>query len=250
MTKYYIYKIVDCYYVGSTKDIKKRYQSHKHYKYNINDERGQLPLYVYMRENDISINLEIIDVIEGTQEDAYKKEQEWIDKLNTLQCGNNSKCAYKSREDKLLYGRLYMRLKRSDESFLVKQKEYNKEYYHKNQKREQERAKQYYKDNIDKVTLRKRKKVICPICHKEHSHDSTARHNRRNHLIHPPTETREEYIERIQKEKEEKARIRKEKKKILNAERKNKPKKKCDVCNKILAYSSWHNHIRVCHKIT
>ena len=73
MTKYYIYKIVDCYYVGSTKDIEKRYQNHKHYKYNINDKRGQIPLYKYMRENDISIDLEIIDVIEGTQEDAYIK---------------------------------------------------------------------------------------------------------------------------------------------------------------------------------
>lgn len=90
MPKHWIYKLYckngsDETYVGSTNDLKKRIQSHKS-----GCKRSNQLVYCVIRGNGgwSNWNYEILETIEEcTRDEAYIKEQCWIEKINpTLNC--------------------------------------------------------------------------------------------------------------------------------------------------------------------
>jgi hypothetical protein len=108
-------------------------------------------------------------------------------------------------------------------------------------------AKHYWGEEVrDKINAKKREKIQCPICLLEYSRQSKARHNKRNHFTNPPTETREDYLERKEQIKQAQKVARKAYMKKLNAKRKHKPKQKCGHCKKLVAHGTLNQHYKYC----
>ena len=207
---WYIYRIKGTNYIGSTKDIHHRRNQHQTTSFNPNDRCYNYPVYKYIRLSNINeIELEILDWKKCDKHNALLLENEYIKKYDSIENGQNNQLAYLSREEKI------------------------------------KRARVYYKKNKDEINSKKKIKWTCPICLSKINNDGKARHNKRIHFTNPPTETREEYVERKKKRKEEQEAKQKENKKKSNALRKNK-KSQCERCDKILAYGTLQQHYKYC----
>ena len=83
------YNVTDC-YVGSTKHLSNRIQTHKAHCNNFESRDHHLKIYKFIRDNGRWYNwhfvpLQIVDC--ETKQDAYKAEQYWIQNLNAnLNC--------------------------------------------------------------------------------------------------------------------------------------------------------------------
>lgn len=216
---WYIYKIEGTNYIGSTTDLHHRQNQHQTTCFNTNDRCHTYPVYKYIREQtDITtIKLIVLDWKYCFKHNALLLENEYIKKYDSIKNGQNGQLAYLSNEDRLKYAR--------------------------------ERAKAMYELKKDEINLKRGEKIQCPICLVEHNKGGKARHNKRIHFTHPPTETREEYLKRIEEEKEDKKTKRKAYMKKLNAERKYKPKQECMYCNKKYAHGTLNQHYKYCKSI-
>ena len=90
----YIYTIHDA-YVGSTKNVNKRFTSHKLSLTNPKNKDYNRKLYQYMRENGLEIEMNVIDTC--PIDEQYIREQYWMDKL---QLEYNDIRAYSTPEQK------------------------------------------------------------------------------------------------------------------------------------------------------
>ena len=88
----YIYTIHDA-YVGSTKNVNKRFDSHKSAYTNPTNADYNKKLYQYLRENGLEIEMNVIDTC--PIDEQYIIEQEWMDKL---QLEYNDRRAYSTPE--------------------------------------------------------------------------------------------------------------------------------------------------------
>ena len=136
---FYIYKIKDVNYIGSTKNIKERTVRHRSNTNNKNSNTYNLLLYQYCRKKNKKIKLEILAV--------YKKkcsiklralvEQYYINLYDSINNGFNCNMAFCSEKQKLE--------KRRSRINKQKKTEYDKIYYSKNKAKIKQQKKIYYK---------------------------------------------------------------------------------------------------------
>jgi len=133
---FYIYKIKNLNYIGSTNDIKHRINQHKHSYYNKNSRDYDIPLYHYIREKKINIELEILFCYKKECSNKIQRlvEQFYIDKYDSVNNGLNIINAFTNN------------------------KKYVHEWYEKNKTRKKK------KDNNFWNNYYKKDKIKCSIC--------------------------------------------------------------------------------------
>jgi len=139
---FYIYKIKNLNYIGSTSDIKRRTQHHKTKCFNKNLRYYNFLVYQYIREKKINIELEILF--------CYKKkcsfkiqrliEQYYINKHDSVNNGLNTNNAFTNN------------IKGNRES--------SRKYIKKNKEKIKEYKKKYREKNKEFIN----QKIICSVC--------------------------------------------------------------------------------------
>jgi len=161
---FYIYKIKDINYIGSTNDIKKRTIEHKNNCYNENCKNHNLLVYKHIREKNIKIELEILGVYKRKCNNKIKLlvEQFYINKYNSINDGLNTYNAFTNRKKyvKKHYQENKEDFKKYREENKEYYKEYNKKYYEDNNEYYKEYYKKYYEDTKQKFKI----KINCPKC--------------------------------------------------------------------------------------
>jgi len=165
--KAYIYciynnKFKKDFYIGSTKDFKKRMDCHKSDCYNTNSRGYNYTLYKFIRDNGgwsewskmIIATVDVADKLE-----KRKIEQVYIDHLQP--CLNDYR-SYQTAEQR----------KECD-------KQYHKEYYNRNKEQLIERQNEYTNKNKEQIKEWKNKIMIC-ICGSKYTNANKARHERTN----------------------------------------------------------------------
>ena len=171
---FYVYKIKDVNYIGSTNDIKNRTREHNFNSYNENSKNYNYLIYKYIREKQIEIKLEILGVYKKKCSKRIKLlvEQFYINKYNSINNGLNSRNAFTNIKK---YKKIYR--EKNKEHNKKYQKEYYKKYYQENKEKEHKRHKKYRENNKKKINKKRKEKIICPIC------DSLiTKHNFKKHL--------------------------------------------------------------------
>ena len=191
---FYIYKIKNLNYIGSTHDIKKRTNQHKSKCWKKTSDKYNLLVYQYIREKKINIELEILF--------CYKKkcsfkiqrlvEQYYINKHNSVNNGLNMHNAFTNN---IKASREYAKEYRKNNPKKCKEynKEYCKKYYKKNRKKMNEDHKKYRKENKEIINeyhkkyleknreilnQKKKTKINCPLCNDLISRRNLKRHQR------------------------------------------------------------------------
>lgn len=144
---FYIYKIKDVNYIGSTKNIKERTVRHRSNTNNKNSNTYNLLLYQYCRKKNKKIKLEILAV--------YKKkcsiklralvEQYYINLYDSKNNGFNCNNAFSNQKQKLELAKQYHLKYRNKLKNKQKKIEYDKIYYSKNKEKIKQKQKEYYK---------------------------------------------------------------------------------------------------------
>ena len=75
-------------YIGSSVNIKKRWYEHKRTLRKYESENVKLQ-NAWSKYGEPAFKFIIVEVVDGTKEDLYKKEQFYIDKFNSVRCGYN-----------------------------------------------------------------------------------------------------------------------------------------------------------------
>ena len=140
MDNYVFYKIecldnsVDFRYVGSTKNLKKRTISHKHYCNNENNKVYNSKIYKTIRANGGWCNFRVVEI--GAKEQINKRQAEQVeeDYRIALEASMNSQRCYTTDEQKKEYN-----------------DEYRKEWTENNKEKIAEQHREYYKNNKDKI---------------------------------------------------------------------------------------------------
>ena len=164
--------IKDC-YVGKTKELNKRWTCHKKSCNNQNDDKYNLKLYKFIRENGNIDNWNIIEIDKGEYDDKDSsiRERYWFEELNA---NLNSCIPSRTRKEKC---------KEYREKNKEKLNEYNKSYYLNNIEKERIRHKEYREKNKDEINKKKYEKFICEcggsyiFCHKS-THFKTKKHQK------------------------------------------------------------------------
>lgn len=206
---FYIYKMKDIKYIGSTNDIKLRTETHKTSCYNKNSKDYNYLIYQYIREKQMDIELKILGVYKRKCSFKIRRlvEQYYINEYNSVNNGLNTYNAFFNRKkylkkynkqyreenkDKLneynkKYNKEYNKqyYEKNKNKLIEKQKEYyeeNKEYYkkryEKNKEKELKRFKKYYEDNKKKINEKKKQKINCCKCNCLIRKDSLKRHQK------------------------------------------------------------------------
>lgn len=146
-------------YIGSTKDLKKRIQTH-YYAYNNGNESNlknyNMRIYKHIRDNNIDWNTIIFETIEEVPFDKLKNvEGQYIRKYKECILNHRVDCRTipewreenkeKVKEWQREYNKLQYPLKREE---VLEQK---KEYYKKNKEERLSYQKQYYYDNRQRI---------------------------------------------------------------------------------------------------
>jgi len=168
---FYIYKLANLNYIGSTKDINKRLISHIGACYYCKRHKN-IKVYKYIRENNIKIELIILAVY--NKNCSYKiqrlVEQFWINKYNSKHNGLNTDNAFTNKKKmQLIYNKQYYqnnkeREKKRNKDYYYKNREYNLEYasnyLQKNREEINKKRRMAYQKNKNKINI----KINCPKC--------------------------------------------------------------------------------------
>jgi len=143
---FYIYKMKDVNYIGSTNDIKHRVVEHRYNCYNNKSKRHNLILYQYVREKQINIQLEILAVYKKKCSNKIQRlvEQFYINKYNSKKSGLNDKNAFINKKKST---RIYSR-----------------NYRKNNPKKCKESYKKWWDKNKVERNKRRNVKINCPKC--------------------------------------------------------------------------------------
>ena len=180
---FYVYKIKDTPYIGSTKNIKNRFLQHKSNAYNSNDPKYNLLVYKYIREKKIIPQLEILFCYKGECSKKIQRlvEQFYINKYDTFKNGLNERCAFFNIKG---------RIERSKQYYLNnidKIKEKHKIYRENNKEKIRISSARYYEKNKKKINEKKKItnkiKKQCLICKRWVRSDSYARHKRSKYCL-------------------------------------------------------------------
>jgi len=173
---FYVYKIKDVNYIGSTDNIKKRTTNHKTSCYNKNSKDYNILVYQYIREKQIEIKLKILGVYKRKCNNKIKRliEQFYINEYNSINDGLNSRNSFtnikkyekkyyqENREKAKLY---YEKNKERKKKYVKKYNEENKEckkkylkkYLEENKEKIKKQRKKYREENKEKIKERKKK---------------------------------------------------------------------------------------------
>ena len=148
---FYIYKMKNINYIGSTNNIKNRTREHKYNCYSENSKMHNLPIYQYIREKQIEIELKILGVYkkECSKRIKFLVEQYYINEYNSVNNGLNTINAFGFDKKKYF-------------------KKYSKKYYEENKAKKKEYQKEYNQYNKEKIKEKRKEKknikINCPIC--------------------------------------------------------------------------------------
>ena len=181
MPIFIFYKIVckdeninDC-YVGKTKDLKRRWYSHKSRYYK---EKNNLKLYQFIRENGGWNNFNMIEIEknEYDDKDSAIREKYWVKELNAT-----LNCQIPSRTQKEILKEYYEnnkeKLKEIHKEWYENNKERKKDYYENNKEKLKEIHKEYYHNNKEKIKEINKEIIICE-CGCEITKKSLTRHKK------------------------------------------------------------------------
>ena len=146
-------------YVGSTNDMKKRYNNHK----GVCNNENNYPVYQYMRDNNGIENFKFKKICDIDEEYRRITEQFYIDTFKP-KC-NTYNAIVDNKEYKKEYNKVYYE----------KNKEYKKEYDKKNKDKKNKRQKEYREKNKEKM---KENRVCCRACRCELRRSDLQRHFR------------------------------------------------------------------------
>jgi len=183
-----IYKIVNKndpeeFYIGSTKNhLRLRWQQHK---CDAKRKHGQL---IYQRMNEIGFDSFQIVLIEdypcNTKDELRKREDYFIGQLKPKL---NKYRAYLTEDEKREYQKNSCKNWREknkekcdehNKRYYLENKKHNKRYYLENKDKCDEYQRRYDLENKDTITLKKKEKVQCKICHSIVRKISMTRHKR------------------------------------------------------------------------
>ena len=168
MTEYFIYKIyckdetITDIYIGSTKDIQKRWIHHKSNCNNENDKEYNCYKYQFIRDNGGIANWDIIKIerLVCDKDEAFIRERYWIE---TLQTSLNK--IIPTRTDKEYYEQNREKLREINKEYRENNKEkiseIKKEYRENNKEKISEKKKEYYEQNKDKINEKRNEKFTC-----------------------------------------------------------------------------------------
>jgi hypothetical protein len=180
---FYVYKIKDTPYIGSTKNIKNRFLQHKSNAYNSNDPKYNQLVYKYIREKKIIPQLEILFCYKGECSSKIQRlvEQFYINKYDTFKNGLNQRWALFNKKG---------RIERSKQYYLNnidKIKEKHKIYRENNKEKIKKYCTDYYNKNCERIKVERRitnkKPKKCLICNRWVRSDSYARHKRSKYCL-------------------------------------------------------------------
>ena len=89
---YLVYRIIECNYIGCTKDLRKRKISHKSILNNSNSKEYDKKLYKYISENNLNFDYLIFKILKENLPDkrtAEMNETMFIIFYNSIDNGNN-----------------------------------------------------------------------------------------------------------------------------------------------------------------
>lgn len=169
---FYIYKIKDINYIGSTKNIKERTYRHRS---NINNKKSStynLLLYQFCREKNKKIELEILGVYKKKCSIRLRSlvEQYYINKYDSINNGYNCNQAFCSNKQRLEYDKKYYKNYYSKNKYKIL--EYNKKYYEK-----------YYPKNKNRINQKNKIKINCCLCGSLVRKDGLKRHHKSNKCL-------------------------------------------------------------------
>lgn len=173
------------YYVGSTKDFKRRCRTHKRTCNNENDKDYNCKVYKYIRENDGWDQWEIVKLYDYPCKNKYELELEerkcikaYKSTLNQI-IPTRTKTEYQqiNREKIAEYKKQYHQINR--ENILEKQREYREN----NKEKKAEMDRQYIENNREEINAKRRVKINCDNCNLLISKGVLARHKRSNYCI-------------------------------------------------------------------
>jgi len=168
---FYIYKLANCNYIGSTKDINNRLRRHKQSCYKVEKQKNR-KVYKYIRENNIKIELIVIAVYkkEYTKEIQRLIEQFWINKYDSKHNGLNTDNAFTNKKqwhtiyNKQFYQNNKEREKKRRKDYYYKNREYcleySSNYLQKNREEINKKRRMAYQKNKNKINI----KINCPKC--------------------------------------------------------------------------------------
>jgi len=164
MTIYTIYQIV-CNdsnitktYIGSTKDMKDRIETHKSSCNSSNSKKYNYKIYKFIRANGGFTNFKFIVLKElecANEYEAYQIEQTYI---NELKSELNSQSSYTG----------------------LTTQEYYKKYNQENKEMISQQKKQYYQIHKEKILQRKNEPYCCLICGGHYTHNNILTHFKSN----------------------------------------------------------------------
>ena len=152
-------------YIGSTCDIIKRRNSHKTSCNNENNEKNNIPIYQYIRENggwDAFVLIKIHDYKCNSKSELKIEERRMIDLL-------------KPKLNKQLPTRSQKEYYEANKEVLTEKK---KEYYEANKQVLLEKKKIYREENKEVLAEKKKQKCKCDICGAESTKNNLPRHKR------------------------------------------------------------------------
>ena len=184
-------------YIGSTIDLHRRISNHK---YGLNSKKKyNIKLYQYLREYNIKFDDLIFEVLMKCDTNIHLKlENMFINQYNSVENGLNTLNSYLNKNE--WYEKNKERLSKTTKAYYLKNRDKiqtrSKEYYEKNKERIKIRDKKYYEKNkenigkyhknwqnnsMERMEKYQRERVICDICDKEMSRDSSYRHKKTIH---------------------------------------------------------------------
>lgn len=168
------YRIVECNYIGVTKDLKERKNNHKKYL-NPNSQKYNRKLYKFIRDNNLDFNSLTFKILKDNlpdEETARKWETTFIIFYNSIDNGTN-RCysAFGTEMNKNKSKNYLKNVYSKTENFKSIQRNYRKSEKGKQTK------KQYYEENKYKY----QEKVKCDMCEELMNKSSIKRHISRKH---------------------------------------------------------------------
>ena len=121
-------------YIGSTKNYQERKMGHKDRCYNENDSGYNVPLYQFIRNNNIIFEELYFEIICSgyfkTEVQAHKYERYWVESYDTYKNGLNERLPYRSPKEKIEQSKQCSKQRREQNRDQIK--EQKKQYYEQN----------------------------------------------------------------------------------------------------------------------
>jgi len=145
-----IYKIRHCNYIGSTANLKERKYKHKSVCRCGKIKEYNLPIYKYIREHDIEIELIQLEIYHRKCSKKIQTlvEQYWINKFDSVNNGLNSINAFSSKKQTKEKAKQQKKIYRQKNKEKLSQ--YKKEYTEKNRDKINSKGRIYYQETKEK----------------------------------------------------------------------------------------------------